>query len=337
MHCCEEKAESNFYTSKDSKIWNYTRKHAPFCKDCVDSLFKEYSTDYGEQNALIIICAILDVPYYASVYKAMSENKDDFLIGNYIKKLNGPQYKAKTFAGTLLSDELDKTEDAIREERETRWGLKDKRNKNFVLSVVGYDPFEDEGMTELDRKFCYNTLASYCDTDGITEDGHKIQSVIELTQLQLQCRKINELLNSEFLKVAPEEATIKNFTTAKSNLLSSISKIAQDNNISSNSTGTSKVGKSTLSYKMKELDENGFNDIEVNLFDINTSASMKQIADLSNQSITDQLTWDANDYTKMIKDQREIITSQQEKLDSLTEENRIIKNQLSILNSKKSR
>jgi len=249
--------------------------------------------------------------------------------------LNGEQYKNKTFADTLICGELEKTEAFLKEEREARWNSKDKRNKNFVLSVVGYDPYEDEGMTELDRKFCYNTLASYCDTDGITEDGHKIQSVIELTQLQLQCRKINELLNSEFLKASPEEATIKNFTMAKGNLLNSISKLAQDNNISSNSTGTSKVGKSTLSYKMKEMADNGFDDTEVNLFDINTSAAMKQIADLSNQSIMDQLTWDSNDYINMIKEQREKITEQQEKIDATSEENRILKNKIAIFEAKK--
>ena len=158
-------------------------------------------------------------------------------------------------------------------------------------------------MTDVDRKYCFNTLASYCDTEGIVEDGHKIQSVIELTQLQLQCRKINELLNSEFLRAQPEEITIRNFTSSKASLLSSISKLAQDNNISSNSTGVAKQGRNTLGYKMKEMIENDFSNIEVNLFDINTSAAMKQIADLSNQSILEQLTWDANDYTTIIKEQ----------------------------------
>ena len=73
----------------------------------------------------------------------------------------------------------------------------------------------------------------------------------------------------------------------------------------------------------------------MNLFDINKSAAMKQIADLSNQSIMEQLTWDANDYTKMIKEQREKITEQQEKIDSTSEENRILKNKLAILEAKK--
>ena len=213
MCCSESKAESNFYKSPHTKIWNYSNQKVLVCKDCVDKLFKEYSETCGMQNAVLILCALLDVPYYASICSVSIENnKANFTFGQYSKLLNGGQYKDQTFADTLIGGELEKTEAFLKEEREAKWGLKDKRNKNFVLSVVGYDPFEDEGMAELDRKFCYNTLASYCDTDGITEDGHKIQSVIELTQLQLQCRKINELLNSEFLKSAPEESTIKNCT-----------------------------------------------------------------------------------------------------------------------------
>lgn len=335
MCCKEEKLEKHFYKSAHSRVWIYSDQRVLVCKDCIDELLKEYSARYGERNAVIIICALLDIPYYAEAYAAIIEKNSVFTIGLYTRMLNGTQYKHKVFANTLLDGEFGKTDDEIREKKEVSWSTKDKKNKNYVISVIGYDPFEDAGLTDADRKYCFNTLASYCDTDGIVEDGHKIQSVIEMTQLQLQCRKINELLNSEFLKVQPEETTIRNFTSAKSSILTSISKLAQDNNISSNSTGVVKQGKSTLGYKMKEMIENDFKNIEVNLFDINTSQAMKQIADLSNQSILDQLTWDANDYTHMIKEQREMIVSLNEKLDAQTEENRLLKNQIAESTQKK--
>lgn len=295
---------------------------------------KEYSTRYGEQNALIICCALLDIPFYASVYKSVIEKNPTFSIGMYSRLLNGGQYKQKAFANTLIDGELDKTEEVVRDERSARWSLKDRQNKAFALSVVGYDPFDDDSMTDFDRKRSYNILASYCDTDGIRDDGHKIQSVIELTQLNIQCAKVNELLNSEFLNPSPDEGTIKSYSEAKAKLLASMSKLAQDNNIASNSNGSSKKGKSTLSYKMKEMADSGFDDIEVNLFDIQTSKAMKQIADLSNQSILEQLTWDSNDYTQMVKEQREMIIAQQNQIDELTEENRIFKNEIALSKKK---
>ena len=79
---------------------------------------------------------------------------------------------------------------------------------------------------------------------------------------------------------------------------------------------------------MKEMESNGFDEIRVNLFDINTSEAMKQIADLSNRSIMEQLTWDANDYTEMIKEQREMIQRLQSELASNNDELRIVKKQV---------
>jgi hypothetical protein len=65
---------------------------------------------------------------------------------------------------------------------------------NYCISVCGYDPFENCGMTDLDRKYCFNILAGYCDSQGVSEDGHKVQSVIQITQSQLQCRKLDEFI-----------------------------------------------------------------------------------------------------------------------------------------------
>lgn len=79
---------------------------------------------------------------------------------------------------------------------------------------------------------------------------------------------------------------------------------------------------------MKEIAQNDFEKIKVNLFNIKTSEAMKQVADLSNQSILDTLSLDANDYTSMIKEQREMLMRYQEENDRLTEENRILNNKL---------
>lgn len=54
-------------------------------------------------------------------------------------------------------------------------------NMKYVISTIGYDPYEDVGLSDADRKYCYNILSGYCDTDGISEDGHKMQGVIEMT------------------------------------------------------------------------------------------------------------------------------------------------------------
>lgn len=79
----------------------------------------------------------------------------------------------------------------------------------------------------------------------------------------------------------------------------------------------------------------GYEPIKVNLYDINTSEAMKQIADLSNQSIMEQLNWNSNDYTEMIKEQREMLEKLQSENSTLSEENRMLKNQLIDIKTKK--
>ncbi|HYK73843.1 MAG TPA: hypothetical protein VEV44_12095, partial [Pseudoneobacillus sp.] len=79
---------------------------------------------------------------------------------------------------------------------------------------------------------------------------------------------------------------------------------------------------------IKTLQEKGFEEGEVNLFDVETSKGMRQVADLSNKSIVSQLQFDENDYTEMILEQREIIQELDSKVIKLEEENRLLKKEL---------
>ena len=178
-------------------------------------------------------------------------------------------------------------------------------------------------------------MSGYCDTDGISEDGHKMQGVIEMTMLYCQCKKITEAMNVELAKEDVDDAKVSKLTSSKSSLLSSIATIAKDNNIASNYNKNSKQGQSSLASKMKEMAENGYRDIEVNLFDIKTSEAFKQIDQISNENIANQLTLDNNDYSEIVKEQREELLSATNELEALREENRILKNKIIDLENKK--
>lgn len=219
--------------------------------------------------------------------------------------------------------------------KSVKWSKKDKQNMNYVLSTVGYDPFDDLELSEADRKYCFNIMAGYCDTDGIVEDGNKMQGVIEMTNMYCQCKNFTAAINAEMNKDNPDDQKVTRLTNSKTSMLSSISTIAKDNNISSNYNKNSKQGQNSLTSKMKEMEENDFEMIKVNLFDIKTSEAFKQIADLSNQSIMDQLTFDNNDYTEIVKEQRETIQSNDLEIETLKEENRNLKNKIIDLENRK--
>lgn len=333
-----EKNSDQFFTSRWSQNWNYSDKKVLVCKECIGKRFTEMSNRYeSDKTALLLCCYVLDVPFYATLYESIVENNSIFSVGLYMRQLQLGQYQFKTFLNTLVSDELFKTDRDVKEEVESKWSKSDKQNMNFAISVVGYDPFDDCGMTQADRKYCFNILAGYCDAEGIRDDGHKIQSVVQITQSQLQCRKLDEFINAELLSSHPDETRVKNLADTKKKLLDSIAKIAQDNNLSSNYNDNSRKGVNTLSEKMKEMAKDNFAAIQVNLFDIKTSESIKQIANISNQSILEQLTLDANDYTEMVKEQREMILKYENRQLELEEENRNLKNKLLDLENKKKR
>lgn len=305
------------------------------CKECVDTLFREWCARFDEKTALIGSCALLDIPYIASAYQSVITNNSTFTIGLYNRLLNTPQYKGKTFINTLVEGELERGLEDVRNERQSRWLKADRQNKAFVLSTCGYDPFDGLGLTDNDQKYCYNILAGYCDTDGIREDNYKLQSVIEMAQLQLQCKKINEMLNSELLLANPDSKRAQGLTDTKAKLLSSISGIAKDNNIASAYNKNATAGQYTLGQKMKEMFADGYHPVEQNLFDVKTCEAMKQIADLSNRSILEELALDANDYTSMIVEQREKLLSLQDKINGLEEDLRQTKNELAVAKAKK--
>ena len=189
-------------------------------------------------------------------------------------------------------------------------------------------------MTDFDRKHCFNILASYLNSEDVQSDGHKIQSVIELTQMQSQIKRMDELINLELHKKSPDQEAVNKMSATKKHSSDVISKMIKDNGIVSNINPANKKGASTLSMKMKEMAEDGFESAQVNLFDIKTSGAMSQIADLSNRSILEQLNWDANDYTEMLKEQREMILTQTSELEHLREENRILNNDKALLEAK---
>ena len=218
---------------------------------------------------------------------------------------------------------------------DTKWTKEDKQNMKYVISKLGYDPFESVGLDDFDRKYCFNLLSGYFDTPGILEDGHKKQCVIEITMSYCQCRKITEELNLELSRSDSNEKKVSSLTSAKSSLLSSIATIAKDNNISSNYNKNSSQGQDSISSMMKEMEKNGFEEIRVNLFDIKTSEAFKQIDSISNENIANQLTLDSSEYSDMVKEQREMIKNFESELEQLKEENRNLKNKVIDLESKK--
>ena len=338
--CCGTlRPESKFYKNKWSKIWVQNDHVIPICRDCVQNYFNTMKeSTKSNELAMKVLCGIMDWPFYASMFAGVVEkHKNDFAPGFYFRNVQMAQYNGKTHIDSFLDGELTKTDDAVRTERETRWTTKDKQNMRYAISVVGYDPFDLDGMTDEDRRYCFNVLAGYCDSDGIRDDSHKRQAAIQATQLSLQCKKLDDAINEELMRKRADESRLRSLSETKTKFISSLSKIAQDNNFSSNYNDSSRAGKNTLSMKMKEMEEDGYQAIKPNLFDIKTCEAMKQIAELSDRSILDQLALDDSEYASMVGEQRQMIASLTARAEAAEEESRMLKNRIIDMENAKKR
>lgn len=329
VKCGKIKEETEFYTNRWSKVYNINKKIVPLCKDCVNSLMEEYTKRFDEQTALSVLCANLDMPFLPELYVDLVKKNSCFTFGMYVRQLQMKQYQHKNFQTSITDGELVKTGDRSKEAAETKWSKKDKQNMNYVISTVGYDPFDNCNMSDDNRKYCYNLLAGYCDIDGIKDDSHKMIGCIQIVQNQLQIRKIDEIINPELDNPNFDDGKLKSLTESKKKLQDNIAKLAQDNNISSKYNG--KRGRNAFTQKMKDMSEDGYEPARLNLFDIKTSESLKQVAAISNQCISQQLAFDDGEYSAMVKEQREMLSELREKNEALEEENRNLKNRLSDL------
>lgn len=317
----------------------------PYYKDLIESSIQSFKKEhsYVEDEDVKFYGKEILQKYFTLI--AMRQDRDksyeDSEKEGFIHQTSNTPKSTKERIAQKYADITEKknnpttTTSSIDSDNDVKWTKKDKQNMKYVISTIGYDPYEDVGLSDADRKYCYNILAGYCDTDGISEDGHKMQGVIEMSMLYCQCKKITEAMNIELAKEEVDDAKVSKLTSSKSSLLSSIATIAKDNNIASNYNKNSKQGQSSLTSKMKEMAENGFQEIAVNLFDIKTSEAFRQIDEISNNNIANQLTLDNNEYTEIVKEQREMIQKYDTELETLKEENRILKNKIIDLENRK--
>ena len=83
----------------------------------------EYTPRYGERTALMICCALLDVPYYGALYQSIVNNNSFFNVGLYLRQLQMRQHQYKNFSNCITDGELLKTEREVKEEVEAKWNF----------------------------------------------------------------------------------------------------------------------------------------------------------------------------------------------------------------------
>lgn len=319
--------KSGFYLSLSP---NHADQRYPICKVCItESLNLENPMLKESIDSIKDVLLEMNRPFIfhiflSSIEEATKTKKN--LFGLYMKNIGMQQYRTLTWKDSEFESVVtsyDKNIEVIDDQEDIK--VLDNREKKDVIRMLGYDPFEYEG--EQDKKYLYSRLIDFL-SEGTLEDGFKLQAVIEIVKGFNQIDKINQAITTitnDIDKLSSNSGGITSLINSKKSILTSLLGLAKDNGISVNNNNNKSKGAGTLSGIIKQLHEKGIEAAEINIYDVETCEGMRQVADISNKSIMEQLMLNENDYTEMIKDQKDMMTNYEKKLTDLEEENRLLK------------
>ncbi len=326
--CCGkvvEDARTVFYKVSYSRSHHANDGYAHICIDCVKELFAYYKEKYSQQEAVKIMCAMLDVPYYRSLYESVNRQNDVFSFGLYIRQINGKQYAGKTFALTLHDGELEVTKKEVEEEAEelaeSNWTVEERRAKNEVKKLLGYDPFD--GYAPKVRRKLFTELLGYLDDDEVISDNYKIAQIVQIINNNEQINNYDIAISRIDMKRDVDD--IKTLSGLKKELVLANEKIAKENGISVKSRGDTRAGKGTLTGLMRDMREKDIHEAEVNFYNQLQSDSSRWAVDVSMRSMLDNIQLGENDINDIIEDQRSRLLTLQDENDILKEEKRLAK------------
>lgn len=316
------KPVGHFYMSQWSELYTKNSNYAPWCKDCVNEMFDKYENKYGTQQACIFMCYKLDVPFSFAIYDSIVTNSVKFTMGLYLRQVsNLSQTRFQDFTQTLLADALLVSKESFDKEKETKWSKQDNRNKNYAIDVIGYDPFED--YPEDARKYLFNQLMPYLEADDeISDDPYKLSQILQIVDNNNQIRQYDRRIAK--LDPIRDCDVIKSLNGLKKDLVSSNDKIAKENEISVKNRSDKDVGRSTLTYLMRDLREKDFDKAEADYYDQLRSEGTLWANYISQKALLEHCIFDENDKKEIYETQLNLIDNLNKQLDDAQEKIRLL-------------
>ena len=244
-----------------------------------------------------------------------------------MQQYSGKQFKDSDFFKQKIIYEDEKTPADVIKGKEFQDNYEGfEKNKADVIRLIGYDPFEQEALS--DQPFLYSQLIGLLDSsEDANDDMMRTASAISIVRAFLQQSKIDNAIAtymSDVQKLRTNSATIKTLQASKKDLTAIIKDLAAESCISLKNNKNAKKGENTWTGKIRKIKEMNLREGEVNGFDIGTCRGMRQVMDMSNASILKQLRLDESEYSDMLAEQREMITKLRDDLDNYKEISRIL-------------
>ena len=314
------------------------RRRTLYCVHCIMAFYQKFIDEDPEHNkykAMFRLCSILgyyysdelahqiiDVPHTWEDGKPVSQYEPDCLF--YIKAvMANPETAQKSFqySDNMNLDVVAKMQDG----GEIGLDEQAKKSRRQIINVYHYDPFENEPIEERTR--LYEDLLTLVD-DSFNEDLTKQKAAVILCLSYRNLDRVNATISE--LMATPESVqqnadVIKKLTEQKAKETAMISSFAKDNGFSERYAASKARGSGTISAMIRDMELQGYDEGFVNRFDIETSEAMRQVADISAESMFKQLALNDTDFAKIIKEQGKMIREMQYTMQTQEEELRLLK------------
>ena len=338
--CDKTKKKDKFYVCTDPMIKS---GKTPICADCARKIALRVDKN-GEEHeptkeSVQLALKYLNKPFLNGLWDSSVQESDNLVAGKvkynpwtaYIKNVAMVNYIGLTWQDSdMFKEKVVYDDERQPETAESVLGSVDYddyiKNKNDVKRLLGYDPFEQEAIS--DQPLLYGQLLGLLDAGGEgNEDMMRNASAISIVRGFLQSSKIDDTivnLMSDVKQLQQNSATIKSLQDSKKQLTSVIKDLAAESCISLKNNKNAKKGENTWTGKIKKIKELNLREGEVNGFDMATCKAMKQVMDLSNKSIMEQLRLDESEWSDIVADQRAMIVDLQDQLEKYIEISRIL-------------
>ncbi len=347
-YCKETKKMTDFYISKNPL--HAADERVPICKDCV---MKASLNEDGTINDLEFNRVLRDIqrPYYKDLIESaiesfkrehsyIEEEKVKYygkeLLSIYFRCIAMRQDRAKSYEDSEKDGfihqnnnmpktareriaqkyaDINDSPDIEEAEIKIRWSKVDKQNRDYVIEAIGYDPFLD--YPEEDRRFLFNQMLPYLEDDDNIEDAYKLSQILQIVNNNKQIHVCDKkIANLDPLKDAND---IKTLNAIKKDLVISNDKIAKENEISVKNRSNKDVGKSTLTYLMRDLRERDFDRAEADYYDQLRGEGTQWAISVSQKAILDHCLFDENDKKEIYETQLKLINDLYKELDDKRE------------------
>lgn len=338
-HKSKDPDNNKFYTSTDPRAQSGI---TPICRDCARKIALRVDKN-GEEHeptkeSVQLALRYLNKPFLNKVWDASIQESENLVAGrvkhnvwtSYIKNIAMVNYIGLTYFDSDFFKEKVIYEDEKTPENILGTDTADYtdyiKNKEDVKRLLGYDPFEQEAIS--DQPLLYGQLLGLLDAGGDeNDDMMRNASAISIVRGFLQQSKIDDsivTLMSDIKQLQQNSATIKSLQDSKKQLTSVIKDLAAESCISLKNNKNAKKGENTWTGKVKKIKDLNLREGQINGFDIATCRGMQQVQEISDASIMKQLALDESEWSDMVAEMRVDNQALRKERDSYKEINRIL-------------